>query len=258
MSQTKPKNKNNAVRNVKSQPQGTISSKGKTQTWQKKNIKKPVKNKNSELVTLLILGGVATLIIVVAMLIFNNSQQGKDVVANDNQPLLVRADSPTRGPENAPVTLVEFLDPECEACRASYPGVEQLLKEYEGRVRFVVRYYAGHSNSALAIAATEAAGEQGKYWEMQSLLFENQLKWGEQRTPQTELFIGYARALNLDINRFTASLQNPAYQAKANRDTEDARTLGVRGTPTFFVNGQMVSGVSKASVKALIDKALKV
>ena len=70
---------------------------------------------------------------------------------------LVRPDSPAQGPENARVILVEFLDPECEACRAFYPTVKKILKEYEGRIRFVVRYMTFHSNSVLAASATEAA-----------------------------------------------------------------------------------------------------
>lgn len=258
------KQKNNPRRDIKSSKPGAITGKEKStpltdqkQRQKQNNTRRRAKRKNQELTTLLILGAVVLVIVVAATVFFSSSQEGKDTVSSSNQALLVRADSPSRGPENAKVTLVEFVDPECESCRAAHPQIEELLKEYEGRMRFVVRYFTGHNNSALAVAATEAAGEQGKYWEMQSLLFANQLQWGEQRTPQTERFISYAQTLGLDIERFKASLQNPAYVAKANRDTQDARTLGVRGTPTFFVNGQMVFGMNKASLKALIDKGLR-
>ncbi|SRR5581483_1615564 len=170
---------------------------------------------------------------------------------------LIRDDSPTLGPANAKVTIVEFLDPECEACRAIFPIVKQLLKEYEGQVRLVVRYFPNHNNSVLAAAATEAAGEQGKYWEMQDLLFQNQPEWGEQQSPQTERFVGYAKSLGLDVQKFTAGLNNNAILQKIYRDRSESLSLQLEGTPTFFVNGQQPSGLSYAALKAAIEAALK-
>lgn len=170
--------------------------------------------------------------------------------------LLVREDSITRGPADARVTLVEFLDFECEACRAAYPMVEEILAEYEGRIRYVVRYFSNHNNSVLAVAAAEAAGEQGRYWDMVGALFANQPQWGELATPQTETFISYAAQLGLDVDQFTASLQNPAYQQKAARDQADTQALGLRGTPTFFVNGQLVYGIDEAGLRRLIEQGL--
>lgn len=170
---------------------------------------------------------------------------------------LTYPDSPTRGPADAKVTLVEFLDPECESCRAMFPIVKQVLTEYEGRIRLVVRYFPLHSNSALAVKATEAAGEQGKYWEMQELLFTRQTEWGEQNVPQTDKFIVYAKELNLDIAKFTAALQNPAYQIKIERDGAEARTLNLRGTPSFFINGQPLESLGYEPLKALIETELK-
>lgn len=170
---------------------------------------------------------------------------------------LIYTDSPTLGPTNAKVTLVEFLDPECESCRAMFPIVKQIMKEYDGRLKLVVRYFPLHGNSVLAAVATEAAGEQGKYWEMQELLFNQQTDWGEKQTPQTELFTAYAKQLGLDTTKFAASLQNMTYTEKVKRDYNDATALGLRGTPSFFVNGQAVDGLSYQSLKTLIDKALQ-
>jgi protein-disulfide isomerase len=98
---------------------------------------------------------------------------------------LVREDSAALGPADAQVTLVEFLDPECESCAGFYPTVKQILKDYDGKVRLVVRYMTFHQNSALAAAFTEAAGEQGKYWEMQERLFRRQPEWGERHWDST-------------------------------------------------------------------------
>lgn len=157
------------------------------------------------------------------------------------QDTLIRADSPQLGPDDARVTIVEFLDPECESCRAAFPMVKQIMTENENDVRLVVRYFPLHNNSVLAARATEAAGEQGKYWEMQELLFVNQPVWGEQQTPQTELFIQYANELGLDVEAFRTVLASDKYMDKVQRDQQDGQALGVRGTPTFFVNGELIS-----------------
>ncbi len=227
-----------------------------TQTKPKNKATPRAKSANQEFKILLALGAGAALIMIAATLLFNRSEQGNTTISTNDQALLVREDSPTRGPADAPVTLVEFLDPECEACRAAYPIVEQILEDYEGRIRYVVRYFPNHNNSVLAVLATEAAGEQGMYWEMQTLLFANQPEWGEQTTPQTDLFIRYAGELGLDVARFTASLQNPVYLEKAQRDQRDAQALQLRGTPTFFVNGQLVYGMNEGSLRGLVDEAL--
>jgi protein-disulfide isomerase len=220
-------------------------------------IRQSKKGTSRELMILLGLGAVIVLIIGVTLAVYNRSQESAGQLSATDQSLLVREDSPARGPADAPVTLVEFLDPECEACRAAYPVVEQILEDYDGQIYYVVRYFPNHANSVLAVAATEAAGEQGKYWEMQELLFATQPTWGEKQTPQTELFISYAQQLGLDIEQFKASLQNPSHPAKAQRDNQDAQTLNVRGTPTFFVNGEVVYGMDERSMRALIDEAIE-
>lgn len=193
---------------------------------------------------------------IVVTLIFNQSHQRNTPISRYDQALLVRKDSPSRGSTDAPVTLVEFLDPECESCRMAYPIVEQILQDYDGRIRYVVRYFSNHTNSELAIAATEAAGEQGKYWEMQALLFTNQTEWGEQSTSQIDIFIRYAKELDLDVESFTVAIQNPIYLEKAQRDQWDANRLGIRGTPAFFINGRLVYGMVEESLRALIDEEL--
>lgn len=170
---------------------------------------------------------------------------------------LVRPDSPTLGPEKAAVTLVEFLDPECESCRAFHPAVKRILNEYEGRVRLVVRYMPFHGNSVLAASATEAAGDQGKYWEMQDLLFERQSEWGHHSEPQRDLMVKYAQELGLDVEKFKASLSNLLVLQKLERDKQDGMALGVNGTPTFFVNGRKLESLSYNELKAQIDSHLQ-
>lgn len=170
---------------------------------------------------------------------------------------LVRPDSPVIGTADAEVTMVEFLDPECESCRAAYPDVKKILDDYPTEVRLVIRYFPLHGNSVLAAVATEAAGEQGKYEEMQELLFTRQPEWGEQQTPQTEKFVEYAEELGLDVARFRTSMNKQEYRDKVARDKADGVAVGVTGTPTFFVDGEWISRPSPAALRAAIDRALK-
>lgn len=179
--------------------------------------------------------------------------------------MLVRPDSPTLGAADAPVTVVEFLDPECEACAAFAPVVKKIVKDYDGKVRLVIRYMPFHPNSARAATLTEAAGEQGKYWEMQELLFQKHPEWGERHgappTAQPQnidaLFEGYAKQLGLDMQKVNAAIKENRYQDKLTRDLRDGQTLGVRKTPSFFVNGRMLMRFSEADLRALIEDELK-
>lgn len=169
----------------------------------------------------------------------------------------VREDSPTMGPKNAKVTVVEFLDPECESCRAFHPIMKEILKSYEGGIHFVVRYMAYHTSSALAVAATEAAGLQGKYWEMQDLLFNTADEWGHQPQPNQEFFLKYAGQLGLNVEQFKKDLVDPRWQAKVERDMNDGKALGVRGTPTIFVNGEVLEKLGFEGLRTQIEKHLR-
>ena len=170
---------------------------------------------------------------------------------------LVRDDSPVLGPADAPVTLVEFLDPECESCRASYPIVKDVMADYQGQVRLVVRYIPGHANSALAAIALEAAREQddAKYWDMLELLFERQPEWGEQQAPQPQAFLDAASAVGLEVGPIQAAM-DAGDTSMVERDLADALALDVSGTPTFFVNGTRVTDMSPEGLRAAIDAAL--
>ena len=185
------------------------------------------------------------------------TRPGSAAPAPSDVGVLVREDSPTLGPADAPVTLVEFLDPECESCRAFYPIVKQVMADYDGQVRLVVRYIPGHGNSALAAIALEAAREQdeAKYWEMLELLFERQSEWGEQPEPQPQAFLDAASAVGLDVGPIQAAME-AGDTSMVERDLADALAFDVRGTPTFFVNGTLVSDMSPEGLRAAIDAGL--
>ncbi|ADB50906.1 DsbA family protein [Conexibacter woesei] len=156
------------------------------------------------------------------------------------------------------VTLVEFLDFECESCRALYPYLEQLRAEYDGRVTFAIRYFpiASHTNAQLAAQAVEAASLQGRLEPMYRTMFETQAEWGESQESRRATFLGFASRLGLDMDRFRRDLDDPRTAARIARDQEEGLALGVQGTPTLFLNGEQLQLESVDQLKAEIDAAL--
>ncbi|MBP7474963.1 MAG: thioredoxin domain-containing protein, partial [Pyrinomonadaceae bacterium] len=142
---------------------------------------------------------------------------------------LVREDSPTMGPADAKVTLVEFYDPECESCASFAPVVKKIYSDYGGKVRLVMRYMPLHKNSITAANFLEAAGEQGKYWEAQDLLFKKQGEWGEKHGAPPDpnapsinlLFDKYAKELGIDMDKARASINARKFDEKISRDRKD-------------------------------------
>lgn len=178
---------------------------------------------------------------------------------------LIRDDSPTLGPADAKVTVVEFLDPECETCAVFGPIVKKIVKDNDPNIRLVIRWMPLHPNAAKAATFVEAAGEQGKYWEALDLLFQKQPEWGERHgapanAPKPDvdaLFEKYAQTLSLDLDKFKTAVKENRFAAKLDRDKRDGQRLGVRKTPSFFVNGRELTRFGEAELKALIAEELK-
>jgi protein-disulfide isomerase len=187
-----------------------------------------------------------------------NRASGDDVPAGVQT--LVRDDSHRISTAaDGKVTVVEFLDFECEACGAAYPGVERLREEYGDRITYVVRYFpiASHPNAYNSAHAAEAAARQGKFEEMYVKLFDNQDAWGHQQQSQVDTFVQYASELGLDVEKFRADLASADVAARVRADAADGERLGVRGTPTFFVNGALYEqNPTYEALKQTIDNAL--
>ena len=174
--------------------------------------------------------------------------------------LLIRPDSHRISPPAGDrVRFVEFLDLECEACRAAYPTVERLRAEYAGRVDFVARYFPlpGHLNSEPAALAVEAAARQGRYEAMYQTMYETQASWGDQQVPHAATFRGFAERLGLDMAAYDRDVADPAVRQRVLADRDDGLAVGVQGTPTFFLNDRPVEGDrSYPALKAALDQAL--
>ncbi|MGW0163078.1 DsbA family protein [Mycobacterium sp. NPDC003323] len=160
---------------------------------------------------------------------------------------------------DAAVTVVEFLDFECEGCRAAYPMVEELREQYGDRVEFVVRYFplSGHFNGERAARAVEAAAQQGSLEPMYRKMFDTQEQWGEQRTPADDVFRGFAEELGLDMAAFDTAYVDPKTAERIRLDMGDGEALGVMGTPTFFVNGMQIALQTRDDLRDAIDNALQ-
>lgn len=194
-------------------------------------------------------------IVVIVIVLVGRAQSASK---QDAAPAVVRADS--RILQKAPtdkVTVVEFLDFECEACGAAYPVVEQLREQYKDRVTFIARYFPipSHKNAMNAAMAAEAAGRQGKFTEMYSKLFQNQTQWAERQDDQSTVLRSVAESLGLDMRQYDKDIADPTLRIRVMKDQTDGVQLGVAGTPTFFLNGEKLTLTSTEQFAAELEKA---
>lgn len=157
------------------------------------------------------------------------------------------------------VYFVEFLNFECEGCRALYPAIEQLRAEYGDRVNFVLRYFPlrSHFNAERAARAVEAAAQQGQLEAMYRKMYETQAEWGEQQVPADDVFRGFAQQLGLEMEAFDATYNDPATLQRIQLDIADGTALGVQGTPTFFINNERIQPRSYDDLTTALDQALE-
>ena len=161
--------------------------------------------------------------------------------------------SPARGPEKARIDIVEFSDFQCPFCARVNPTVQRIRDEYGDDVRIVFKHLPLriHPQAPAAHAAAEAAHSQGKFWEMHDLIFANQ------RALTRENYLGYAKQIGLDVARFTKDLDSSDIKKRVDDDASEAASLGVTGTPAFFINGRFLSGAQPFdSFKRVIDAEL--
>ncbi|MBI5525826.1 MAG: thioredoxin domain-containing protein [Deltaproteobacteria bacterium] len=161
--------------------------------------------------------------------------------------------APSKGPKDAPVTIYEFSDFDCPFCSKVLPTVEAIREEYGDRVRLVFRQFplSAHKNAHLAAQAALAAHDQGKFWAMHDLLFEHQ------GALEREALDGLARHAGLDPDLFAQALDKGTFVERVDEDTREGRSLGVRGTPAFVINGEVLFGAQPiADFRAAIEDAL--
>lgn len=207
--------------------------------------------------------GILTLIIVVvaAFTIGNQPANQEQKTLNESQiKTLVRENSRQIKAKNAKVTIVEFADFQCPACGLAHPVTKEIKSKYKDKINFVFRHFplvAPHKNAMAAAVAAEAAGVQGKFWEMHDRLFEYQSEWSNENDPQ-EIFARYAKEIGIDVEKFKEETKNKKHEEFVQNDINDGYSLGVNSTPTFYINGKEYAGViPKEQFQSEIESALE-
>lgn len=171
--------------------------------------------------------------------------------------VLIRPHSPSFGPQDAKVTLVEFFDPSCEACRAFHPTVMEIKKQFPTQVRVVLRYTVFHQGSDEAVRILEVARMQDKFEQVLDALLEKQPTWALHDGPQMDVAWRVAGAVGLDLKKAESDRLFPGITGVLNQDMADVEAVGIRQTPTFFLDGKRLENVSPESLIAAVKAAVE-
>ncbi|WP_419707258.1 DsbA family protein [Promicromonospora sp. NFX87] len=224
-------------------------------TAQRTTAQRPITQRltSRRLLQLVLLVGLLGLVGLLVAFILTSPERdaaGADVVREDSHVL-------NQAPDEKAV-LVEFLDFECEVCRAYYPTVEQLRAEHGDELTVVMRYFPipAHANSTNAAVAVEAAAAQGRLEPMYQRMYETQAEWGEAQESRADVFRGFAQELGLDMNAYDAAVADPATTERVRSDFDEGRALGVGGTPTFFLDGKKLEVTSPEALTEAVQTTL--
>ncbi|CAN5339923.1 hypothetical protein BH10PAT1_BH10PAT1_4710 [soil metagenome] len=210
------------------------------------------------IVTLLILGG--------GIFLLSKKNDTPVKQTSIDQSILVRVDSHQTNP-SAKVTVVEFGDYRCPACKSAFPTTQQVIKDYGDKINFVFRNYAFLPNSTtdssssasnLAANAVECASDQNKFWEMHDWFYTNQPQEGDNKIYTIDNLTKVAGTLGVDQTKFKACLSANSDDSRVKQDFADGQVAGVSGTPSFYINGSLLPGVpSYSDFKGILDQLLK-
>ena len=178
-------------------------------------------------------------------------------VARTDADAFARPDSPRFGNQLARVTVTEWFDPECEACRAVHPFVKKIIREYGDRVSFVMRFMPLHEHSLYASAALFELKERDKFEPGLDLFFEKQPEWGNHAHPKPEMIAGFLNSFGVPQELQSPEALIQKHGEKVRTDEADGMRVGVSGTPTFFVNGRMLEQLGEQPLRQAIDGALR-
>jgi protein-disulfide isomerase len=224
-------------------------------TAQRPTTQRPITERltSRRLLQLVLLIGVLGLLGLLVAFILTSPERdtaAADVVRDDSHVL-------NQAPDEKAV-LVEFLDFECEVCRAYYPAVEQLREQHGDELTVVMRYFPipAHANSTNAAVAVEAAAAQGQLEPMYQRMYETQAEWGEAQDSRADVFRGFAQELGLDMNAYDDAVADPATTERVQSDFDEGRALGVGGTPTFFLDGEKLEVTSPEGLVQAVQGVL--
>lgn len=200
----------------------------------------------------------AIALLFIGIFAFTKSKSGTPDGGNSNQS--AQTSNHTVGAGNKKVTLVEYGDFQCPACKSFYPVVKQVKEAYGDDIKFQFMHFPLtqiHPNAMQASRSAEAAGNQGKFFEMHDLLYENQDQWSQSSNP-TSTFESFAEQLGLNMDQFKSDVISAKTLAVINADQKSGQALGVESTPTFVINGKKLdkNPTSLEEFKKLIDEEI--
>ena len=185
---------------------------------------------------------------------YKTSQNQVSTITYDVSPSLIRDYSMSFGENKKNIIVVEFLDPECESCAIFHPIVKKVLKEYYSDIKLVVKYIPNHKNSKFAIKILEASREQNKYNEVINVIFEKQPLWAAHNNEKPELLWTFLEQIeDLNIDKLKEDMNNPKIDKIIESDSRDASSLGIKGTPTIFVNEKKLDTLSQKELLDLVE-----
>lgn len=189
----------------------------------------------------------ATVVIIIGALFFF-SKPAPSITREE----MVPPGTTATGSADAKVYLVEFSDFQCPACGAFKPYVDEIKASYMDKLLFAYRHFPlqQHQFAAPSAYAAEAAGEQGKFWEMYDFLFTNQEKLSDEKIKEG------AQMLGLDLKKYEEAVKSDKIKSKIDKDLSDGQKFGVNGTPTFFLNGQKLELASFGDLKKAVNDAV--
>ena len=197
------------------------------------------------------------LLFVLGVYIYKNYQIKKyGFLAQKNASIFVREYSQTLGSEDAKIYLIKFTDPGCETCSKFHPFVKKLMSIYQNKIKLVIRYAPFHKGADEMVKILEASRKQGKYWETLEVMYESQRYWASHHDPQPQRIWEFLPKAGLDLEKVRTDMNDPEIDKIIEQDMADAKTLNVRKTPGFFVNGRPLPSFGYSQLQEVVESEI--
>lgn len=208
-----------------------------------------------------IIFGLTVLVLIIAFMFGSSYYKGKQAekigfMAQENASIFIRDHSQMFGSDDAKVYLIEFMDPACETCAAFSPFIKQIIDANPGKIKHVIRYAPFHHGADNFVKILEAAKKQGKYWETLDIMYKSQRYWASHSNPQPQKIWQFIPQAGVNVEQIRRDMNDPAIAKLIDQDLADAKTLNVRKTPGFFVNGKPLQTFGSRQLLQLVQDEL--
>jgi len=209
-----------------------------------------------------IIFGLTVLVLIIAFMFGSSYYKGKQAekigfMAQENASIFIRDHSQMFGSDDAKVYLIEFMDPACETCAAFSPFIKQIMDANPGKIKHVIRYAPFHHGADNFVKILEAAKKQGKYWETLDIMYKSQRYWASHSNPQPQKIWQFIPQAGVNVEQIRRDMNDPAIAKLIDQDLADAKTLNVRKTPGFFVNGKPLQTFGSRQLLQLVQDELR-